>query len=599
MAHSGDKIGPYTLVREIGRGSFGVVWLAERRTAITTKRVALKLARDEDVDLEAFRREAAIWEQASGHPNVLPSIDADVYDGQVVIVSEYAPDGSLTNLLQQHGGRAPSVMAAVEMTLQILAGLEHLHEQQIIHRDIKPDNILLQRGTPRLTDFGLARLRQTNSHSQSVKGTPSYMAPEAFSRRRNEQTDVWSVGVVLYQMLAGHLPYDETDYEALRVAVNNLEPPPLPASIPKSLRDVVAGALQRDPLQRYKSADEMRRALLAVSREMWLPSMMSTLVIEPAVEEIQPEIKNVPSPEADIMEPANGVVGQSADVTAVEPSGDVAPQPTPISSVEPLQHTPPISAPPVSSGVLAPHLSAAEAQVVDRPPIRVIALAGLGIITVLAITITLFFNAYQTRQPHRETEDNPDAVSNKEGHSQTPTEPDPVLGGEHSVTPETSIQPIPTPSTERSVSPTPVPISTPVPNRASPVPSRTPIMASEPPQAPADDPAPAETVKEESQNAEPRGACSLTVSPNSVTIIANGGSGTVTVSAVNYTGQGAPRINPSTPAWFNIIILAESRASTDGPTARFTIISVNNKKGTFPVTFASPCGKQIINVTVR
>jgi serine/threonine protein kinase len=98
------KLGPYTLVSKIGRGAFGVVWLAEKRSSIATTRFALKLPRDEDIDLEAFKQEATIWLQASGHPNVVPMIEADVYDEQVVIVSEYVTDGSLAAWLRQHGG---------------------------------------------------------------------------------------------------------------------------------------------------------------------------------------------------------------------------------------------------------------------------------------------------------------------------------------------------------------------------------------------------------------------------------------------------------------------------------------------------------------
>ncbi|MBV9958862.1 MAG: protein kinase, partial [Acidobacteria bacterium] len=152
-----DKIGPYTLISKLGRGAFGVVWLAEKRTAIATTKVAIKIPNDEDVDVETVRQEAALWVHASGHPNVLPIIDADIHDGHVIIVSEYAPDGSLSKWLERHGGRAPTVEAAVELMLGILAGLEHLHKRGIIHRDLKPDNILLQNDTPRLADFGIAR----------------------------------------------------------------------------------------------------------------------------------------------------------------------------------------------------------------------------------------------------------------------------------------------------------------------------------------------------------------------------------------------------------------------------------------------------------
>ncbi len=107
MAKPNDTIGPYTLVRKLGRGAFGVVWLAEKRTVLATTKVALKLPNDEDVDLDAVKQEASLWVHASGHANVLTFIDADVYDGQVVIVSEYAPDGSLSNWLEAHGGKRP------------------------------------------------------------------------------------------------------------------------------------------------------------------------------------------------------------------------------------------------------------------------------------------------------------------------------------------------------------------------------------------------------------------------------------------------------------------------------------------------------------
>src|SRR5215469_15958999 len=119
MFRSGDNIGPYTLVRQLGRGGFGIVWLAERRTTITTTEFALKLALDEYPDLDAIRQEANLWKQAVGHPNVLPIIEADVYDGYVVIVSEYAPGGSLEDRLNRHGGVCESAEKAVEIVYEI------------------------------------------------------------------------------------------------------------------------------------------------------------------------------------------------------------------------------------------------------------------------------------------------------------------------------------------------------------------------------------------------------------------------------------------------------------------------------------------------
>jgi len=108
--------------------------------------------------------------------------------------------------LRQHNGQAPSIETASELIDGVLAGLAHLHGRHIIHRDLKPDNILLQHETPRLADFGIARLLKTGSYSSNVSGTFAYMAPEAFNGKRNEQTDVWSAGVIFYQMLRGACP---------------------------------------------------------------------------------------------------------------------------------------------------------------------------------------------------------------------------------------------------------------------------------------------------------------------------------------------------------------------------------------------------------
>lgn len=256
-----DKIGPYTLINKLGRGAFGVVWLAEKRTAITTTRVAIKIPNDMDIDLEAVKQEAALWVQASGHPNILPIIDADIYDEQVIIVSEYAPDGSLSKWLARHGGQAPSIESAGEMMLGVLAGLEFLHKRGIIHRDLKPDNILLQNDIPRLADFGIARVLKTTSESTIATGTPAYMPPEAFDGKRSVQTDIWSAGVIFYQLLEGRLPFAQAEFTALVGAILTKEPEPLSVALPTSLERIIKRALEKEPEKRYSSAAEMRLAL--------------------------------------------------------------------------------------------------------------------------------------------------------------------------------------------------------------------------------------------------------------------------------------------------------------------------------------------------
>src|SRR5262245_50145962 len=263
MPKANDLIGPYQLIRKLGAGGFGEVWLARDFSGSPPREVAVKTPLESEVDLDALLQEATLWARATGHPNVLEFLDARVFDGQVVLVSEYAPDGSLTNWLRRHGERAPSVKAAVEMALGILAGLEHLHARSIIHRDVKPDNVLLMGATPRLADFGISRILKSTSKSAVSAGTLVYMAPEAFNRRRNQQTDLWSVGVILYQMLSGRLPFEGDDMAELYGAILSEDPEPLPALVPEWLRQAVAKALIKEPGRRHRTAAEMSAALAA------------------------------------------------------------------------------------------------------------------------------------------------------------------------------------------------------------------------------------------------------------------------------------------------------------------------------------------------
>jgi serine/threonine protein kinase len=259
MFQEGQQIGGYTLLRRLGKGGFGEVWLAEKRSQLVTKKVAVKLPLEDQVNIEAIRHEAELWEQASGHANVLPIIDADVIDGQVLIVSEYASGGSLHDKLRREG-KLP-VKQAIEMTTGILHGLEFLHHRKIIHRDIKPQNILLQGETPRLADFGISRAMQTTAVSSTIIGTDAYMSPESFEGKRTVQTDIWSVGVVLYQLLMGQLPFPQEHPSERMFAILTREFESLPNDVPNSLQGIVGKALAKSPGDRYRTAREMSQDL--------------------------------------------------------------------------------------------------------------------------------------------------------------------------------------------------------------------------------------------------------------------------------------------------------------------------------------------------
>lgn len=218
MFHENQQIGNYTLIKKLGRGGFGEVWLAENNDEY----FAVKLPHKDQVDWKAITQEIGLWTLCGTHPNLMPLVGARNFNGQIAIISEYAPDGSLEDLLKEKGKL--SEIEAVEMTIGILEGLQHLHESGIIHRDLKPANILLNGKTPRLTDFGISRIITADSLSETISGTWAYMAPECFDGKRNIQTDVWSVGVILYKMLTGNLPFPQKEQTSLVGAIIMREP---------------------------------------------------------------------------------------------------------------------------------------------------------------------------------------------------------------------------------------------------------------------------------------------------------------------------------------------------------------------------------------
>lgn len=256
VPREGDKIGPYRLKRPLGRGTFGVVWLAERCEGLASPEVALKFPYLPDAVLEAIQRESEVWVKASGHVNIVPVIEAAEYDGQLIIASEYAADGSLKEWIDRHRDLVPNASESLVLCSGILSGVRHLHSMNIVHRDLKPANILLQKGVPRITDFGFSRVID-DSWTMALAGSPAYMAPEVWLGQRTFQSDIWSVGVILYQLLEGRLPFPQDQPATLMNAVM-YEPFSVPTRTgDKRLLEILFKALSRTLADRYSNADEM------------------------------------------------------------------------------------------------------------------------------------------------------------------------------------------------------------------------------------------------------------------------------------------------------------------------------------------------------
>ncbi|CAG1009152.1 Serine/threonine-protein kinase PrkC [Phycisphaerales bacterium] len=259
------NLGPVQLVKELGKGGMGVVWLG--RHTMLNQDVAVKfllnLVTSNDDPHFAMFLEGARAAAALRHKGLNPVLNADVVEGVPFIIMEYVEGPTLANLLHKV---SPFPLAATRLVMEAACdAVAELHENNVIHRDIKPANILLAAdGTPVLTDFGLACTRQvvlTGAKVEGVAGTPDYMAPEMFDRTVSPRSDVYALGIMFYEMLTGNTPF-EGDYEQIRAAHREVEIPLGPVkSIHAALADVVERATTKNPMFRIKSARHLQIAI--------------------------------------------------------------------------------------------------------------------------------------------------------------------------------------------------------------------------------------------------------------------------------------------------------------------------------------------------
>ena len=273
--------GRYRVVRPIARGGMAEVW--EGHDDVLARAVAVKilhphLADDEDF-LERFRREAVAAARLA-HPGIVATFDAGTDDGVAFIVMELVQGRTLRQALEEGGPLAPEL--AVRVAAEVAAALDHAHGAGLVHRDVKPANILLvdhDGRTPSLqvkvADFGIARqteqgIRQLTA-TGAVVGTAKYLAPEqVVGRPLDARTDVYALGVVLYEMLCGRTPF-EAETELATALQHVRSEPPAPTrfrdGIPQPLEGAVLRAMAKEPDERYGSAAEFRQALLALVPE--------------------------------------------------------------------------------------------------------------------------------------------------------------------------------------------------------------------------------------------------------------------------------------------------------------------------------------------
>ena len=263
---TGTSVAHFTLIRMLGQGASGRVWLADDN--MLQRQVALKLPHLKFGDTTYLLREAQTAAHLR-HPNIVSVYEVGSDGDQVFIACEYVEGLTLRDYLSQG---TPEISESVALITAVASALHHAHEQGIVHRDVKPSNILLNRERqPFVADFGLAKRisrDETISSEGQILGTARYMSPEQAAGRTREtdqRSDVYAIGVILFEMLTGHLPYRGSVRAVLDQKVYEDAPSPrkLAPTLPRDLETICLKCLERDPARRYQSAaevtDELKR----------------------------------------------------------------------------------------------------------------------------------------------------------------------------------------------------------------------------------------------------------------------------------------------------------------------------------------------------
>ena len=262
MFFRGQTVGKYRILSSLGSGGFGSVFLAE--DTWIHKKVALKVPHKQNLDFGELVKEPRLLASMS-HPNIVTVLTAEKEDDVFFIVMEYVPGETLEQVIARDG--AMEVARALDFTCQICNAVDHAHSAGILHRDLRPGNMLVsESGMLKVTDFGTSRFLEIAAHGTTVVGSPPYMAPEQFYGKAVFASDIYSIGVTMYQMLTGLLPYDTpapADIEKLMRGELVTSPRLKNKKIPKAIDNIVLRALAPDVTRRYSRAADLMHDVLS------------------------------------------------------------------------------------------------------------------------------------------------------------------------------------------------------------------------------------------------------------------------------------------------------------------------------------------------
>ena len=274
-----QQLGRYVLQSEIGRGAMGVVYKAtdtvlERTVAVKTVNMALEREHAEKYEARFYQEARAAG--GLNHPNIVTVYDAGKAGDVVYMAMEYIEGAELRTLIGE--GQSLGVEQALSIAAQVAEGLSYAHERGVVHRDIKPANIMVVASGPvKITDFGIARMRASMDLTQTgvMLGSPKYMSPEqVIGKRADHRSDIFSLGVILYEMLCGSTPFNGENVTALMYQIVNFAPPAPSAvnkAVPEMLDYIVAKMLAKPLDERYGDARDVARDLRECERQLAAP----------------------------------------------------------------------------------------------------------------------------------------------------------------------------------------------------------------------------------------------------------------------------------------------------------------------------------------
>lgn len=260
----GQNLGKYQILKTLGSGGFGTVYLV--KDTWIDKKLAIKVPHKQGGEFNELLQEPRLL-AALDHKNIVRIVTAEKADDYFFIVMEFVEGENLETILEREN--ALQIPKALDFTHQICTGVEHAHGQGVLHRDLRPGNVLVtEDGAIKITDFGTSRFLEVAARASTIIGSPPYMAPEQFQGRAVFASDIYSIGVIMYEMMTGALPYfsvNPRQLEKMALSGRMVRPRERNRAIPQEIEEIILKALAPEVPDRYQQVGQLLDDLATAS----------------------------------------------------------------------------------------------------------------------------------------------------------------------------------------------------------------------------------------------------------------------------------------------------------------------------------------------